>query len=161
MGAMSDTQPHLVDLDAQHTAVVVGRVPMSEIADFFDRSFGLIASTLAAAGVTVSGPAFAKYRTAPTDVADLEVGFPVAEPIAATGDVTPSTLPGGQAATLVHAGGYDALGDSWSRLFAWAVETKFLPAGPFWEVYVTEPSPDMDPADLRTDLYLPGLTLSG
>ena len=26
------------------------------------------------------------------------------------------------------------------------------PAFPFWEVYVTEPSPDMDPATLRTDL---------
>lgn len=29
------------------------------------------------------------------------------------------------------------------------------PALPFWEVYVTEPSPEMDPATLRTDLVLP------
>ena len=27
------------------------------------------------------------------------------------------------------------------------------PELPFWEVYVTEPSPEMDPADLRTDLF--------
>ena len=24
---------------------------------------------------------------------------------------------------------------------------------PFWEVYTTEPTPDMDPATLRTDLF--------
>jgi effector-binding domain-containing protein len=27
------------------------------------------------------------------------------------------------------------------------------PGTPFWEVYVTEPSPDMNPATLRTDLF--------
>ena len=27
------------------------------------------------------------------------------------------------------------------------------PAFPFWEVYVTEPTPDADPASLRTDLF--------
>ena len=26
---------------------------------------------------------------------------------------------------------------------------------PFWEVYLTEPSPDMDPANLRTELNQP------
>jgi effector-binding domain-containing protein len=26
---------------------------------------------------------------------------------------------------------------------------------PFWEVYLTEPSPEMDPAALRTELNLP------
>ena len=32
------------------------------------------------------------------------------------------------------------------------------PGSPFWEVYVTEPSPDMDPATLRTDLFCPART---
>ena len=38
-----------------------------------------------------------------------------------------------------HVGGYDNLGDSWCALA-------------MWEVYVTEPIPDADPATLRTDL---------
>ena len=29
------------------------------------------------------------------------------------------------------------------------------PAFPFWEVYVTEPTPDVDPGSMRTDLFWP------
>ncbi len=153
---MADTEPQLVELDEQPTAVIRGRVPMDQLADFFDRSFGQLASTVAAQGVTIAGPAFALYSTAPTDVADLEVGFPVAGAFSDDGDVVASSLPGGPTATLVHQGGYETLGESWQRLFEWATDSFFETAGPFWEVYVTEPSPDMDPADLRTTLYLPG-----
>jgi effector-binding domain-containing protein len=153
---MSDSEPQLDELDEQATAVIRGRVPMEQLADFFDRSFGQLAATISAQGIEIAGPAFALYQAPPSDVADIEVGFPVAGTVTDDGDVVASSLPGGPAATLVHAGSYDTLGASWQRLFEWATDAFFEPAGPVWEVYVTEPSPDMDPADLRTMLYLPG-----
>ena len=53
---------------------------------------------------------------------------------------------------MVHHGGYDELSVSWERLRAW-MDDGDVTAGPvFWEVYLTEPSPNMDPADLRTEL---------
>ena len=38
------------------------------------------------------------------------------------------------------------------RLAAWMGEQGLTPGPVLWEVYVTEPSPDMDPADLRSEL---------
>lgn len=146
--------PRLVEHDERTTAVVAGVVPMDELADFFDRSFGALGAALAAQGVEPTGPAFGRYRGAPTDVADLEVGFPTAAVIDTAGDVVASTLPGGTVATVAHRGSFDGLGPAWGELFAWAATQGVAPTGDMWEVYVTEPSPDMDPDDLVTELFL-------
>jgi effector-binding domain-containing protein len=55
---------------------------------------------------------------------------------------------------VVHAGGFDGLAAAWQRLFAWVGQHGMTPAGVFWEVYLTVPSPGMDPAGLRTELDL-------
>jgi effector-binding domain-containing protein len=106
-------------------------------------------------GADITGPAFALYHGQPGETADLEVGFPTAEAVRPDGDVEAGALPAGRVARLVHAGGYDELGASWQRLGAWIVERGHRPGPVMWEVYVTEPSPDMDPADLRTELVWP------
>jgi effector-binding domain-containing protein len=66
--------------------------------------------------------------------------------------VQAGTLPGGRVARVEHHGSFDALGASWERLATWMNREGHTPSDTFWEVYVTEPSPDMDPADLVTEL---------
>lgn len=149
---MTTTTPELVRLSEQPTAVIRGRVPMAELPAFFDRTFGTLAEWLGRHGIAPTGPAFARYAGPPAEVADLEVGFPVASVMETDGEVEPSTLPGGTVARAVHAGGYDGLGDSWAALAQWITDEGRVPGPVLWEVYVTEPSPDMDPADLRTEL---------
>jgi effector-binding domain-containing protein len=56
---------------------------------------------------------------------------------------------------LTHFGPFDGLGASWQRLHTW-MQARGLTAGPRrWETYVTRPSPEMDPRNLRTDLTWP------
>lgn len=145
-------EPTLVDRTETTTAVIHGVVPMSEIAGFFDRSFSELPKVLAEQGITPTGPAFARYAGPPGETVDLEVGFPTSDPVSPSGDVHASSLPAGRAAQVVHAGGFDRLGETWGRLGAWIAEQGLEPGPDLWEVYVTEPSPDMDPADLRTEL---------
>ena len=147
------TEPELADLNEITTAMIHGVVPMAEIADFFDRSFSELATVLDRQGIAPTGPAFARYAGPPGETADLEVGFPVSGSVTPEGQVCPSRLPAGPVARLVHAGGYDRLGESWGRLGSWIAEQGLTPGADLWEVYVTEPRPDMDPADLRTELF--------
>lgn len=149
---MSLSTPQLVDVEPQTTAVIRGRVPTTELADFFDRSFSALTEALDRQGVRPAGAAFARYEGPPTDVAELEVGFPVAATVEPDGDVVPGSLPGGTVARAVHAGGYDGLGEAWGALATWIAEHGRQPGPVLWEVYATQPSPDMDPADLRTEL---------
>lgn len=155
MSAAQDDEFEIVEMPRRTTAVIKGEVPMAELPAFFDRSFGLLASTLAAQGIEARSAAFALYRGAPTDTARLEVGFVTDEPVEVAGDVVPGRLPRGRVARTVHHGAYDELGRSWERLTTWVAEQGHAPDEVMWEVYLTEPSPDMDPADLLTELNLP------
>lgn len=149
---MTTTAPELVELTEQPTVVVRGRVPMAELPAFFDRSFGSLGEWLGRHDIAPTGPAFARYDGPPAEVADLEVGFPVGSAIEPDGDIEAGTLPAGTAARTVHAGGYEGLGEAWGALARWIADAGRAPGPALWEVYVTEPSPDMDPADLRTEL---------
>ena len=152
---MPEAEPAVVTLDPVPTAVIRREVPMDRLPEFFDGSFGALAAAVQEQGAGVAGPAFALYHRMPTDKADLEVGFPTLRAVEATGDVRAATLPGGRVARVVHAGSFDGLGPAWERLRGW-IDTQGVRAGEsFWEVYLTEPTPDMDPADLRTELNWP------
>ncbi|AXH95739.1 GyrI-like domain-containing protein [Ornithinimicrobium avium] len=145
-------QPEIVDLEPTPTVAVRGTVTMAELRDFYDRSFGTVAKAVAQQGITPSA-AYGLFLAPPADGVELEVGMLVNGAFEVDGDVTPSSLPGGRAAHLVHTGPYDDLPASWQRLTTWVDEQGLTPAGPMWEVYVTEPTPESDPATLRTDLF--------
>ena len=149
------TTPTLITLDSVTTAVVRGVVPTDELPAFFDRAFSTLTEVLGGQGVQMTGAAFGLYQAEPGDTADLEVGFPTDRPVKEVGDVVNSSLPGGRVARVVHEGSFDGLGGAWERLTAWIGGQGLRPSTPFWEVYLTEPSPDMDPADLRTELNRP------
>ena len=153
MEPVDTNDPELADTAETTTAVIHRVVPMAEITDFFDRSFTELATVLARQGITPAGPAFARYAGPPDDTADIEVGFPLHDPVEPEGNVERSSLPAGRVARVVHAGGYDQLGETWGRLGAWIAERGLTAGADLWEVYVTEPNPDMDPGELRTELY--------
>ena len=155
MSTSSRPEPALVDVEEVATTVIRGIVDMGELAAFFDASLSRLAAAVAAQGVAVVGPAFALYHGAPGAVADLEVGFPTEGTVEVDGDMVASVLPGGRVARLVHEGSFDQLGSSWGRLAGWIAAEGLSPGADLWEVYVTEPSPAMDPADLRTELNWP------
>ncbi|MFB8002808.1 GyrI-like domain-containing protein [Nocardia sp. NPDC056000] len=147
--------PELVTLDPAVTAAVRATVPMAGLRDFYDASFGALAKTVAAQQVGIAGPAFGLYRGPVADPIDVEVGFAVDGAVEPDGAVFAGALPGGRVARLVHLGGFDGLGASWARLVAWVESQGLTGADQRWEVYVTEPSPEMDPNDLRTELNWP------
>ncbi len=147
--------PELLTIEPVITAVVKGTISPKEVRDFFDRSFSVLAEAIKSQGVSITGPAFGLYRGMPDETMDLEVGFPTDRPIEPDGSAEAGELPGGQVARLVHAGSYDRLSEAWQRLGAWIAEQGLTPGETYWEVYVTEPSPDMNPDDLRTELNWP------
>ncbi|WP_369056021.1 GyrI-like domain-containing protein [Kineococcus terrestris] len=148
-------EPQLVVLAPARAAVVRGRVAPDALREFFDTSFAALAEQLRAQGARPVAAAHALYRDLAADAWDLEVGFAVDRPVRAAGGVGPGSLPGGRAVTCVHTGGYDGLGASWERLRGWVGERGLTAAPEFWEVYLTEPGPDVDPALLRTQLVQP------
>jgi len=148
------TAPTAVTLEAAPTAVVRhGGVTMATLRPLFDSGF----TALASSGAAIDRPAFAWYRGDTGAEFDLEIGFPLAEPLGqpvpGVETVEPSRLPSGSAWVLSHLGAYGSLHESWGRLDEHARRRGLTPTG-MLEVYVTQPSPELDPTTLRTDLFL-------
>lgn len=148
--------PHISTQEAVPTAVLRERLAMGDLASFYDRAYTAVAQSLAAAGVRPAGAAFGYYLSPPTGTFELEAGFPVDAPLveAPQSEVIASELPAGPVARATHVGGYDTLGDSWQALSEWVHEQGRTAGLRMWEVYVTEPTPEGDPADNRTELFL-------
>lgn len=152
-------EPTVLSVPEVPTAVVrATNHPMSEMTSLFDGTFSALFPSLAAAGIAPVGPAFSLHHRIPTDTSDLEIGVPIDRPLAAPIEaggvrIEPGVLPGGDVAAVSYLGGYDGLGEAWGAFMGAVAESGRPPAFPFWEVYVTEPTPDLDPATLRTDLY--------
>lgn len=149
----------VVELDPTPTVVVrVSNYPMDRMRELFDGTFSALFPALEDVGIQPAGPAFSLHTRMPTETADMEVGLPVSAPLGApvqAGELVliNSELPGGRAATISHVGSYEELGNAWGRFMGMVAGSGETPAFPFWEVYVTEPGPDVDPATLRTDLW--------
>jgi effector-binding domain-containing protein len=81
---------------------------------------------------------------------NLEIGVVVTEPIAGSGSVIGSATPAGPAATAVHFGPYNRLGEAHDAIRAWCKDRSYPLAGPFWEIYGHW---NDDASKLRTDVY--------
>ncbi|MBF6191687.1 GyrI-like domain-containing protein [Nocardia sp. CDC186] len=147
--------PEFVDVPEVTTAVVRDRVAPARLRDFFDRSFRILPEIVAGQGAKIEGPAFCVYREESEAALDLEVGFAVDRGLRAERDVRAGRLPAGRVARVVHAGGFDGLAAAWENLRSW-IDQQGLAVGPLrWEVYLSRPAPDLDPAELRTELNWP------
>lgn len=146
---------HVVDVVEQPTAGVRGSVPMAELSEFFARAFHDTTAALEAQGVHPVGPPYGRYRGAPGAVVDVEAGFPVAAPVAATGTVVPGRLPGGRAVQTVHVGPYDTMARTYAEIEAFVADHDLARSATVWETYLSDPDTEPDPATWRTRITWP------
>jgi effector-binding domain-containing protein len=144
-------------LDAQPTLVVRGKVATSEIKEFLGRAYHLVAARADECGAHFTGPPFARYRALDAEFTEFEVeaGFPVVVQVPCRGEVEPSELPGGTAAATVHIGPYDAMQPAYEAMLRWIEARGWQPDGPAWEVYLSDPASEPDPAQWRTEIIQP------
>lgn len=142
------------------TAVVKKKdSPMYEMSSLMDGTFSHLTEALAEVGISPIGPAVVLHHRMPVDTADLEVGFPVDKPLTETlelpsgYEVVGSMLPAGRVCVVSHVGSYSGLAETWGAFTEDIGLSGEQMVYPFWEMYVTVPSPDVDPSTLRTDLF--------
>lgn len=145
----------LVTIEPQQAAVIRAEVPMAELTSVFDRGFHEVMAAVEAQGIAVAGPPFGFYPRMPGETVEVLVGFPVGAPVEPSGDVSAFELPGGRVVRGMHVGPYDALGETYGQLMAWAAAEGLELAEGMWEQYVSDPSAEPDPANWQTLITWP------
>lgn len=111
-------------------------------------------SHLSANGVAMVAAPFARYHDGADGTVDLEAGIPVGGAFSETDTIKARQLPGGEAIATVHVGSYDRLHEAVAALAEWRLANGRVAGGPFWEIYVDDPT-ERDSAEVRTEVVEP------
>jgi AraC family transcriptional regulator len=144
----------VVTRDPQPTLVIRRRVPPEGLQPALAEILPAVYRLCQQRGYALTGAPFTRYLEMSRGHFTIEAGFPAAGDLAGDGAIVVSELPGGEVATAVHRGPYDTLGEAHTALEAYAAE-RGRAAGAAWESYVTDPGDHPNPADWRTEVYLP------
>jgi effector-binding domain-containing protein len=117
------------------------------LADVIPAACGEVWQFLRASGVPNLGLNLAIYLNDPSN---MEIGVLVTQPFTADGPVVCSATPAGLAASAVHFGPYNRLGDAHDAVTGWCAAQGYRLAGPSWEIYGHW---NDEPARLRTDVF--------
>jgi effector-binding domain-containing protein len=148
-------------LTEQPAAAITATLGVAEIGPWLATVYTEVAQVLARSGAGPVGPPFARYHRlgeAASFVKDrflVEGGFPAARLIPASGRVVPVVLPGGVAVWTVHVGPYEEMAGAYDALLGWARDQGWRDVGDPWEIYLSDPSSEPDPATWRTEVVVP------
>jgi AraC family transcriptional regulator len=156
------------ELAPQPVLVVRKRVKRSEIAAAIGESLPRIFHYAQQHGIPLAGHPFTRYVDVGAGLMTIEPGMRVvgarqspaptdasSQSAAGDGAVVEDTLPGGPAATTMHAGSYETLSEAYAAIESWMESQKIPPAGAPWESYVTDPAEYPNPADWKTEVCWP------
>lgn len=147
--------PHLTDSSKMQLALIHLIVPRSQIMTAMGPAFNELGGVLRAQSIPPTGPWFAHHLQRPTDIFNFEVCSPVATPVNPTGRVTNGILRATKVVRTIHHGPYEGLASAWGEFVAWIAENNHKTADDMWEVYVTGPFNNPDPATWQTELNAP------
>lgn len=138
----------------QPTLSVRTRTPVAKLPDVMGPAFGQIMAYLGGQGAYPAGPPYAAYYNMDMDDLDVEIGMPVAQPLAGQGEVQASEISAGRVACTVHTGPYEELGKAYAALEQFMAAQNVDGTGVAYEFYLNDPG-EAKPNELQTEIVIP------
>jgi effector-binding domain-containing protein len=85
---------------------------------------------------------------------DVEIGFPVAQPIQGKGEIQASQVPGGKLGYALHTGRYGDIAPAYDALTQFVKELGYEPTGVSYEFYLNDPE-ETPQEQLLTQIVFP------
>ena len=106
-----------------------------------------------------TGAMFGIYYSDPETTAaedlEWEVAFPVTDIATPLAPLEKKAWEYALVASTIHTGPYQETGTSYARVFEWISANGYEQAGPVLERYLTIPGPDVNPEDMKAEIWVP------
>ncbi len=142
-------------LVAQPAVVIRAKARADQLGPVMGELLPAVWAFLQERAVEPAGPPFSRYLDMEGDEWEFECGIAVSVPVAGEGRIEASELPAGDAASTMHVGPYETLGETWAALRGWLAECGKRQGSAPWELYWTDPGEVANPAEWRTELVAP------
>jgi effector-binding domain-containing protein len=138
---------------SQPTAGCTATVRPERVSDWLLVTYAAIQEYLSVRGVTPDRPS----PDGPLEDGHvtIEAGYPVGETISGDGRIRPSSLPRCSAATAVHYGSLESVGDAYGEVGDWLADNGYVEDGSAWEAYLTDPAEHPEPDTWHTEVVVP------
>jgi DNA-binding transcriptional MerR regulator len=142
---------------ALQTAAISETVGLDELGPWFQGALGELTATLAAQGVTTTGPPGAVVTNDffANDRGAITIFVPSADAISPVGRVEACALPAVELATIVHAGSHIDVDRSYGALATYVSDRALGVDGPIRERYLIGPLDTVDEDAWRTEIGWP------
>ena len=97
--------------------------------------------------------AFGQFLEVLTKKQKMRIGMFTSAPVASGGDAIGTEIPAGRYVTTIHRGAYHKVGDTYRRIYDWAMENGVTLSDGSIENYIDDPS-DMPMEDVRTRIWI-------
>ena len=134
------------------------RIDKDRVADVLAELLPAVFQYVMEQGLPMAGPPYVRYMEQSAAFLAVQAGIPLTEPPKPPEperNIEVGELPGGPAVTVIHQGPYESLADGYMALDRWMADNDRSPAGPPWEVYLTDPGEVPDPKDWQTEILWP------
>jgi effector-binding domain-containing protein len=143
----------LLKQNEQPTLVVRARTKLENLPQLIGESYGKLCAYLEKLGETVSDVPFVAYHNMDMQALDVEIGFPVANPLPEKGEIKSGLIPAGTRIFCLYRGPYGEMAPVYEEMQKWMGENGYVPAGPVYEHYYN--GPEFPESELVTQIVMP------
>ncbi|GBF35750.1 transcription activator effector binding [Desulfocucumis palustris] len=149
-----DYKFELTEEPAQPVLSTRTRTPVGNLPQELGKAYGAIIQYLNEIGEKPLEMAFAAYYNMDMEDLDVEMGFPVARPLAGKGEIKSSQIPAGKRVSCMYKGPYSLMEPVYNAMMRWINENGHAPVGVAYEFYYNSPM-EVPESELLTKIVFP------
>ena len=150
-----EVEVKLTDVSPFSYCCVTHKGPFTEV----ENVIGRLMQAAQGQNLFPAGAIIGVYYNSPDEVKpeelEWEMGFPISAQVNVLKPLEKKRWKYSPVATAVHKGGYEETGQTIYKILEWMRENGYIQAGPVLEKYLTMPTPDTKPEDMRAEIWIP------
>ena len=147
----------IIEKDAEIAiAVRYDAIDFTNMAEIMGEGYGKLMAYLAQSGAQMTGAPYCKYFNGSEDFMkfDIELGLPIAQPIAETDGMYMARTCAGKAVTAMHKGAYKEIEKTYGPMMQYLAENNLKSTGIFYDYYISDPA-NTPESELLTKVVFP------
>lgn len=143
----------LLKQSEQPTLVIRTRAKVGGLQKLIGESYCKLSVYLEELGETLSDVPFVAYHNMDMQDLDVEIGFPVADPLPGKGEIQSGSIPAGLRIFCMYRGAYTQMEPVYQEMQKWMSDHGYEPEGAAYEHYYNDP--EFPESDLLTKIVMP------